>query len=313
MGLNEVFASAMQGVAAKGTELLAQPVEVAFKGLNQGGWDLVAGLKDVSLGVPVSFSRDMVGGGVLFLPKGQAALMGELMMGNEPPEIPSALSEMNSTAAAEVLSQMIGALGEGLGRVTRRQVAATSGEPKEMGADALVSAGKSLVREDRIAMADCSIKIGKHTAGRLVLVIPASMADSLGSEKAAQAASAAPPDLILGAPQSGAGGVTVQRAQFGAFQVPSAGAASPEGNLDLLMDVPLDITVELGRASRRVRDVLSLSPGSIVELSKLAGEPVDLLVNGRPIAKGEVVVIDENFAVRIVEILSREDRLSGGL
>jgi len=85
------------------------------------------------------------------------------------------------------------------------------------------------------------------------------------------------------------------------------------GNLDLLLDVPLEITVELGRANRRVRDVLNLGPGSIVELSKLAGEPVDLLVNGKPIAKGEVVVIDENFAVRIIEILAREDRLSGGI
>ena len=111
MGLNEAFASAMQGAAAKGTELLAQPVEVAFKGLNQGGWDLLGGLKDVSLGVPVSFSRDVAGGGMLFLSKGYAALMGELMMGNEPAEMP-ALSDMNSTAAAEVISQMVAVIGD---------------------------------------------------------------------------------------------------------------------------------------------------------------------------------------------------------
>ena len=104
-----------------------------------------------------------------------------------------------------------------------------------------------------------------------------------------------------------------QRVQFGTVQAPPATDAPGAANLDLLLDVPLEITVELGRANRKVRDVLALGPGSIVELNKLAGEPVDMLVNGKLIAKGEVVVIDENFAVRIIEILSREERLSGGL
>lgn len=73
-------------------------------------------------------------------------------------------------------------------------------------------------------------------------------------------------------------------------------------NIDLLLDVSVQITVELGRTSRRIRDVLALGPGAVVELEKLAGEPVDLLVNGKLIARGEVVVIGENFGVRITEI-----------
>lgn len=80
--------------------------------------------------------------------------------------------------------------------------------------------------------------------------------------------------------------------------------------LDLLMDIPLEISVELGRVRMLVRDVVELGTGSIVEIEKSAGEPVDVLVNGRPVARGEVVVIEDNFGVRITEILSPHDRLT---
>ncbi|WP_182101571.1 flagellar motor switch phosphatase FliY [Niallia taxi] len=80
-------------------------------------------------------------------------------------------------------------------------------------------------------------------------------------------------------------------------------------NLGLLLDVPLQVTVELGRTRKVVKDILELSQGSILELDKLAGEPVDILVNGKRIAKGEVVVIEENFGVRVTDIVSQADRL----
>jgi len=80
-------------------------------------------------------------------------------------------------------------------------------------------------------------------------------------------------------------------------------------NLNLLLDIPLQVTVELGRTKRSVKEILELSPGSIIELDKLAGEPVDILVNNRLIAQGEVVVIDENFGVRVTDIISQSDRI----
>ena len=82
------------------------------------------------------------------------------------------------------------------------------------------------------------------------------------------------------------------------------------GNISLLLDVPMNMTVELGRTRQLVKDILGLGEGSIIELDKLAGEPVDLLVNGKLIAKGEVVVIDENFGVRVTDIVSPAERLS---
>ena len=103
--------------------------------------------------------------------------------------------------------------------------------------------------------------------------------------------------------------VNVQQAQFAHFEAPNI-TQSEARNLNMLLDIPLQVAVELGRTKRSVKEILELSGGSIIELDKLAGEPVDILVNNRLIAKGEVVVIDENFGVRITDILSQADRLN---
>ena len=81
-------------------------------------------------------------------------------------------------------------------------------------------------------------------------------------------------------------------------------------NIDIILDVPLDISVELGKTKKSIKEILELGPGSIVQLDRLAGEPVDLLVNGKLIAKGEVVVIDESYGIRISAIISPMDRMT---
>jgi len=101
---------------------------------------------------------------------------------------------------------------------------------------------------------------------------------------------------------------TVQTAKFS--QLGEGPVSMDQNSMDLLLDVDLDLSVELGRAAVPVREILHLGSGSIVELTKLAGDSVDVLVNGRLIARGEVVVVDENFGVRITEILSPSDRIS---
>ncbi|WP_456275488.1 flagellar motor switch phosphatase FliY [Bacillus sp. AK128] len=100
----------------------------------------------------------------------------------------------------------------------------------------------------------------------------------------------------------------VQPAAFSSFE-PASSMGGESKNLDMLLDIPLQVTVELGRTKRSVRDILELSSGSIIELDKLAGEPVDILVNNKLVAQGEVVVIDENFGVRVTDIISQSDRI----
>ncbi|MFC3746302.1 flagellar motor switch phosphatase FliY [Paenibacillus sp. GCM10012306] len=102
--------------------------------------------------------------------------------------------------------------------------------------------------------------------------------------------------------------VNVQPVQFANLSGGAFGNID-ENNLNLLMDIPLKVTVELGRTQKQIKDILEMSQGSIIELDKLAGEPVDILVNNKLIAKGEVVVIDENFGVRVTDIVSQWDRI----
>jgi len=103
-------------------------------------------------------------------------------------------------------------------------------------------------------------------------------------------------------------GVPVQPVQFAPLQ--SNYQPKEIANIDLIMDVPLQITVELGKSKKTIREILALGQGAVVELDKLAGEPVDLLVNGKLLAKGEVVVIDENFGIRITDIISPIERVA---
>ncbi len=100
----------------------------------------------------------------------------------------------------------------------------------------------------------------------------------------------------------------VQPVQFANLQPMQMGGE--QGNIGLLMDVYMEMTVELGRTRKRIKDILGIGEGTIIELDKLAGEPVDILVNHKLIAKGEVVVIDENFGVRVTEIVSQIDRMN---
>ena len=96
--------------------------------------------------------------------------------------------------------------------------------------------------------------------------------------------------------------VNVQPAQFTPFG-PGFAAQFAQENIDLILDVPLEVTVELGRTNKTIQDILDFAPGTIIELNKIAGEPIDVLVNGKYVAKGEVVVIEESFGVRITEII----------
>ncbi len=103
------------------------------------------------------------------------------------------------------------------------------------------------------------------------------------------------------------GSASVSKAEFQQLQQPAG--AGTQHNIELLMDVDLPVSIELGRTKMPIADILSLGPGSVVELNKLAGEPVDLLVNHKVVARGEVVVVDENFGLRITQLMTPEERL----
>jgi flagellar motor switch protein FliN/FliY len=101
----------------------------------------------------------------------------------------------------------------------------------------------------------------------------------------------------------------VARAQFGDLSPNAAGAGGQEMNLQLILDVSVTLALEVGRAKMSVRDLLQLAPGAVVELDRLAGEPLDVLVNGVRIARGEVVVVNEKFGIRLTDVVSETERM----
>ena len=117
----------------------------------------------------------------------------------------------------------------------------------------------------------------------------------------------AAPEPVLAGPDGEGEEVGVQ---FEAFDAPVPTVTSDGTDLGRVIDVPVELAVEIGRTTMTIGETLSLAPGSIVSLNRLAGEPVDLLVNGKVIAQGEVVVIDEEFGLRITDIVSAHQRLS---
>ncbi len=112
---------------------------------------------------------------------------------------------------------------------------------------------------------------------------------------------------MLAEQQSKASAPSVQPVQFSQMPMPEASKTS--GSIDLLMDVKLPIAVELGRSEMEIKEIMEFAPGTVIELNKMAGDLVDILVNGRLVAQGEVVVVDEHFGVRVTHLLSPRDRV----
>jgi flagellar motor switch protein FliN/FliY len=99
--------------------------------------------------------------------------------------------------------------------------------------------------------------------------------------------------------------------ETGTTREAAGGPPTSTPNLDLLLDVPLDVAVEIGRTRVAIRDLLQLGQGSVLELAKAAGEPLDVLINGRPVARGEAVMVNDRFGVRLTDIISPSERLTG--
>ncbi|HZQ99653.1 MAG TPA: flagellar motor switch protein FliN [Chloroflexota bacterium] len=150
-----------------------------------------------------------------------------------------------------------------------------------------------------------NIPTGRTGADILESIPPLTESSSLGG---LGMGSSAPAGFGAGSAGRGVEAGGVRPAQFPSFG--ESPAREPVSNIDLILDVNLRVTVELGRTSKSIREVLDLGPGAVIELDKLAGEPVDILVNDKPIAKGEVVVVDENFGVRVTDIISPQGRVA---
>ncbi|MCY7850625.1 flagellar motor switch phosphatase FliY [Bacillus haynesii] len=289
----------------------------------------------VSIGV--SYTEGFSGNNLLVIKQEDAAIIADLMMGGDGTNADPSLGEIHLSAVQEAMNQMMGSAATSMSTVFSKKIDIS---PPEV--DLLdVNEGEGteqIPKEDPLVKVSFRLKVGDLIDSHIMQLYPLTFAKDLideltnqdGGEEPVQTEEAQPPVQEKPAPSPSPAPAQTQRqepapkrqgtakvsepvqvapAEFQSF-APQTEAQPHLQNLDMLMDIPLSVTVELGRTNRSVKEVLELSTGSIIELDKLAGEPVDILVNQRVVAKGEVVVIDENFGVRVTDILSQAERIS---
>jgi flagellar motor switch protein FliN/FliY len=272
---------------------------------------------------------------LLVIKQSDAAIIADLMLGGDGTDPKPELSEIQLSAVQEAMNQMMGSAATSMSTVFNKKVDISPPSIDLMNLE--VDEGtNALPNDDLLIKISFRLKVGDLIDSNIMQLVPLEFGLKLvkslmGEDEEEQIAATimeervevsqipvaqqqqrndAPPQTQMqftqSRPQSPQ--VEVQHAQFASFEATSL-SQNESRNLNLLLDIPLQVTVELGRTKRTVKDILELTSGSIIELDKLAGEPVDILVNNRHIAKGEVVVIDENFGVRITDILSQAERI----
>jgi len=245
------------------------------------------------------------GNAVLMVSENQAALMADLMIGQDGSNPPAQLEDLHLSAVTELMNQTTDSIISVIASQVAQAITSNPMEVTVVDMDASVIPGI----DGEVIIADADLKIGDFQPGKFGLIFKGNIVEILKSgPKAEASAEGFVADITAGQQMKTAGPTTAQKVITSEVREEKKMTVYDQ-SLDLILDVPLQVTVELGRTNKLVKDVLELSPGSVIELDKLAGEPVDILVNQKYIAKGEVVVIDENFGIRITDIIKPADRI----
>ncbi|MDX5981754.1 flagellar motor switch phosphatase FliY [Exiguobacterium profundum] len=282
----------------------------------------------------VGYTEGIQGENVLVLTREDAAIISDLMLGGSGENVdPESLDEIRLSAVQEAMNQMMGAAATSLSTVFSKKIDISPPLVEVFDATKNQTIIDRLELWETMVLIEFNLKVGTLIDSTIVQIAPIQFGKQLvdelmkatGEVKAAPEPAKAQPQAEAPKPQPQAQQqaqpvapqpskqksmpeVAVSQAEFMPLQSPASQEAAP-ANLGLLYDVPLNVTVELGRTKKSVREVLELSQGSIIELDKLAGEPVDIYVNQQRIARGEVVVIEENFGVRVTEIIQPHERI----
>jgi len=293
--------------------------------------------------IQIKYTVGLNGTNILVLKEHDVKVITDLMMGGDGTNVDGELSDLHLSAISEAMNQMMGSSSTSLSSMLGKTIDISPPEASLVDLHSKEPRELSPFLVDRFVKISFRMQIDDLVDSTLMQLYPLDfaksvyetfMAQQMGSIAAAEPAPApapaapaptpAPaPDMgmqqpmgmpmggmdmsmqqQMGMPPQGYGmpNVNIQPAQFQNFAQGQGEMVSAE-SIGLIRDVPLEVTVELGRTSKSISDILEFAPGTIIELDKIAGEPIDVLVNGKFVAKGEVVVIEESFGVRIMEII----------
>jgi flagellar motor switch protein FliN/FliY len=291
-------------------------------------------IEEKTVAVHVDYTEGIRGKNMLMIKENDAKIIANLMMGGNGTDLDSDFTELHISAVQEAMNQMMGSAATSMSQLLKQKV-----DISPPAIDLLDFPPHKLnhLLDEIIVKVSFQLKVGSLIDSNMIQFIPLSFAKEMihliltpameqvnapvvKQEPVQAAPTPAPTSIppthsevertIQAQPDNQKmANANVQRVEFSNFSDARSSGAGV-GNLDLLYDIPLEITVELGRTKLPIRKILELGPGAVIQLDKLAGEPVDILANQKLIAKGEVVVIEENFGVRITDIINPVERLT---
>lgn len=287
--------------------------------------------------VQVNYESGFTGENLFVIKSEDAAIISDIMLGGDGTSPNDALNDIHLSAVQEAMNQMMGAAATSMSTIFNKIVNITP-PTIELGEAYKTDSTIENLEDELFVKVSFQLKVGDLIDSTIMQLIPFPFAYELVEELLNQSSEKKRENIkrpiqsdrinkvdqeqmmdsektqnddikpqYLGE-QTKQADAHIQTASFSEFDKVELNK-NEQRNLDMLLDIPLQVTVELGRTQKPIKDILDLSSGSIIELDKLAGEPVDILVNKKLIAQGEVVVIDENFGVRVTDIISKTERL----
>lgn len=340
--IGEVANISMGTAATTLFSLVNRKVDISTPVVSFATWeDIVAAYERPCVFIRIGYTVGLDGSNVLVLKEHDVKVITDLMMGGDGTNTSEELGELHLSAICEAMNQMMGSAATSLSSMLNKMIDISPPEADVVDLTETVDpADVDSFLAGQFVMISFRMEIGDLVNSQIMQLYPFSFAREMCSsitknmemdvnatateQQPAEAPQPAAPaqaqpmqaqpmmgqpmqaQPMMGQPmmaQPMMTPVNVQPAQFQAFAPGSISPALQSENIDLIMDVPLEVTVELGRTSKSIQEILDFTPGTIIELNKIAGEPIDILVNGKYVAKGEVVVIEENFGVRITDII----------
>ena len=332
--IGEVANISMGSSATTLYSLVNQKVSITTPQVELANWEnVINNYERPCVFIQIKYTVGLDGTNILILKEHDVMVITDLMMGGDGTNADGEVGELQLSAISEAMNQMMGAAATSLSTMINQKVDISPPQATLL----------DMINDDPSDIADFltgtfvkisfKMQVGELVDSTLMQLYPVDFAKTLkdtvisGDSGGKQASEPAPapapapakeptpaPMPQMGMPQMGMGmgmpqmmapqmmNMNVQPAQFQNFSGGTTIMAGGE-NIGIIKDVPLEVTVELGRTAKPIADILDFAPGTIIELDKVAGEPVDVLVNGKFVAKGEVVVIEESFGVRVTEIV----------
>lgn len=323
-GVKVIFDNAAAAAGSALSGMLGRQVTLREQGAVQG---VFSALQIPALGECLAFGTEVSGAaaesGLVLVPQDDMRQVLGILMGGDPAVMEGMpFDEMNMSAAIEVVGQALEAAANAL--------SGTVGQPVRMNVvhgtavDTPADFATLLPADQPFLMLSVVQSIRDVLEGPLCCLIPAGLCTALanGADSAEPAAAAEEPASPSSAPEEQAvapapppvpepqPGLEMHRPQFPQFNEQSGAAqALTSINASLLMNVPLDVSIVIGKTKRRIRDILEFGPGTVIELDKQTGAPAEIVVNGQLLAYGDVIVIGDNYGVRITEIVGTKDLL----